>query len=187
ARLHGQLLVDRNLHAEQVTGESVLAAGFDQQRIGEGGGVGDLQAPVHQGAADAFPVVHARALVLGVAVTRAGLEEQAMGVGAEHFVAVAGGGRPLVLVGAEGVAFAAQRAVEIASLVQAPAAGEVAAEPARALHAVGACVLAPGAGGEFAPLAAEADVDLPDQALALGVAARQRNAELALAAPAFVD
>src|SRR5690606_22109368 len=96
-------------------------------------------------------------------------------------------GRPLVLVGAEGVAFAAQRAVEIASFVQAPAAGDVAAEPARALHAVGARVLAPGAGGELAPLAAEADVDLPDHALALGVSARQRNAELALAAPAFVD
>src|SRR5690606_31969583 len=137
--------------------------------------------------ADAFPVVHARPLVLGVAVTRACLEEKAMGVGAEHLVAVPGSGRPLVFVRAEVVALAAQRAVEVASFVEAPAAGEVAAEPARAFDTVGACVLAPGAGGELALGVAEPDIDLADQALALGVAARQRHAQFALAAPAFVD
>src|SRR5690606_37040692 len=77
--------------------------------------------------------------------------------------------------------------IKIAPLVQAPAAGEVAAEPARALHAIGARILAPGAGGELAPGAAECHVHLADQALAVGVAARQGHAELALAAPAFVD
>src|SRR5690606_1295756 len=65
--------------------------------------------------------------------------------------------------------------------------GEVAAEAARALHAIGARILPPGAGGELAPLAAEADVHLADQALALGVAAGQGDAELALSAPALVD
>src|SRR5690606_12187344 len=109
------------------------------------------------------------------------------GVGTEHFVAVTGGGRPLVFVGAEGVALAAQRAVQVTAFVQAPAAGEVAAEAACALHVVGAGVLAPGAGGELAALAAEGDVELADEAFAFGVAARQRDAELAPAAPAFVD
>src|SRR5690606_15653509 len=132
-------------------------------------------------------VVHPRALVLGVAVTGARLEEQAMRVAAEHLVAIAGSGRPLVFVGAEVVAFAAQGAVEVAALIQAPAAGEVAAEPACALHPVGARILAPGAGGELALRAAEGQVHLADQALAVGVAARQGHAELALAAPALVD
>src|SRR5690606_2719861 len=71
--LHRQAVADVDLHAQQVAGEGVVAAGLDQQSVAQGCGFGDLPAPVGQAARDGLVVVHAGALVLGEAVTGADL------------------------------------------------------------------------------------------------------------------
>src|SRR5690606_3878183 len=131
-------------------------------------------------------VVQLDALVLGEAVTRPGLDEQALAVGAHQLVAVSGRGRPLVFVGAVAVALAAQRAVVVAAGVAADAGGGVGSVAARALHPLGAGVLAPGAEGELAAGVAVVQVELADEGRALGVALGRDHAQFALAAPALL-
>src|SRR5690606_35063513 len=77
-------------------------------------------------------------------------------------------------------------AVVVAAGVAADPRGAVGAVATRALHPVGAGVLAPGPEGELAAGVAVVQVELADEGFALGVSLGHDHSEFALAAPALL-